>query len=56
MPEINVDEKEPDVLVGSCDGIVVLQARELPNYFDGYRFGMIIGMAIAIPLLLFVAL
>lgn len=51
MSKINVDEKEPDVLVGSCDGVVVLQASELPSYYDGYRVVMIIAIAIAIPIL-----
>ena len=56
MPEINANENEPQVLVGSCDAVVVLRASELPSYFDGYRVVTIIAIAIAIPMLRLVEL
>lgn len=51
MPEINTEENEPNVLVGSCDGVFVLHASELSAYYDGYRVVAIIAIAIAIPIL-----
>ena len=49
--DVNTDKNEHAVFVGSCDGVVVLPASELPNYYDGYRTVMLLAILIAIPML-----
>lgn len=49
--ELNADDKEAKILIGSCGGVVVISAEELQSYYDGYRTVAIIALVAAIPIL-----